>query len=208
MLGYLGDDLEEYARAVHEWSAKPLWWDTACSLLEKVLPLGRVVEIGCNTGRMTEVLEAVAPHAEYRGFDVNDKAIVLATQMYPLRRFEVFDGVQIPCIDGKTRTVICVHTLPHVANPEGLMDECHRILSPYGTLVMLVANQAHDDALVIQNMFTGYKSDPTAHTDYYEKTVRDLLYRFSKIKISYVGRKAYPFLGEGSRQWMQVIARR
>lgn len=64
-----------------------LWMDVA----QRVNPESRVLEVGCGTGQLAEMLHAKGLVA-YRGFDFSDVAVELARSRVPTFRFDKLDA--------------------------------------------------------------------------------------------------------------------
>jgi len=203
-------DLKDYSKAVDEWSTSGQWWRTATALFQtmKIAGSPKVLDVGCNQGALHDVLRAFNPAARYHGVDYNPEAIQLGLEKAPHRQLCAFDGVTIK--ERNVGHVVCIHTLPHTAYPAELLKSMRDTLQPGGKLGMLVANPRHDKWLALDNLLSGYKGDPTIRQMWSETQLHDLVYAagFRNIVITYVGRKAYSFLGDNTRQWFQLIAER
>lgn len=97
---------------------------------------GRLLEVGCGSGRSLQAMRdlgwqvegvdfdpAAVDNARTRGLDV--RLGDLEAQRYPDDRFDA---------------VAMIHLLEHVHDPGGLLRECRRILKPAGRLVAVTPN--------------------------------------------------------------------
>lgn len=199
-------DLADYSRAVADWSKSDQWYETACALFYdmELGASGALLDVGCNQGKLENITRASG--YQYIGIDANPAAIRLSNCEW----VKWFDGKNIPFPTNMFSAVVCIHTLPHVENDIALMKEISRVLQPDRPLGMLVANKWHDFWMTPRNWFTGYRGDPTIFRLYTQKSLKKLLHAagFSYVSLKYVGRPAYSWMGESTKQWIQVIARR
>ena len=90
------------------------------------LPPGRVLDLGCGVGHSYELL---APR-ETVGVDLEPAA--LAGQE---RETHVADMRELPFDDGSFDSVLSVHSLEHIPDPERVLAEAGRVLRPDGSAV-------------------------------------------------------------------------
>ena len=105
----------------------------ACyALAEPFLPAGRVLDLGCGIGHSYDLL---APR-DTVGLDCD--AHVLAAQD---RETVVADMRRIPFEDRSFASVVAVHSIEHVPDPERVLTEVVRILEPEGCAVFATPNR-------------------------------------------------------------------
>jgi len=97
-----------------------------------VLGPGRVLDLGCGTGHSFAEL---APR-ETVGVDAD--AAALAGQP---RETVQADMRATPFADGAFASVVCVHAIEHVRDPERVAAEAARVLAPGGTAVFVTPNR-------------------------------------------------------------------
>ena len=104
----------------------------AYALAEPALGPGRVLDLGCGVGHSFHLL---APR-ETVGVDVDPEA--LAGQA---RETVVADMRALPFPDGSFESVLAVHSIEHVPDPERVLAESARVLEPGGVAVFVTPNR-------------------------------------------------------------------
>jgi SAM-dependent methyltransferase len=97
-----------------------------------LLPPGRVLDLGCGVGHSFELLRP----RETVGVDIDPEA--LAGQR---RETHVADMRELPFPDESFSSVIAVQSLEHVPDPERVLGEASRVLSPGGVAVFVTPNR-------------------------------------------------------------------
>jgi SAM-dependent methyltransferase len=104
----------------------------AYRLCAALLPAGRVLDLGCGVGHSYRELE---PRTSV-GLDVDAGA--LAGQERATVRA---DMRAIPFPDASFASVLAVHSIEHVPDPETVLGEIARVLEPGGTAVLVTPNR-------------------------------------------------------------------
>jgi SAM-dependent methyltransferase len=104
----------------------------AYTLCAPLLPLGRVLDLGCGVGHSYARL---APR-ETIGLDIDP-----ATLVGQGRETVAADMRSLPFADGSFAAVLSVQSLEHVPGPERVLAEARRILEPGGTAVFVTPNR-------------------------------------------------------------------
>jgi SAM-dependent methyltransferase len=94
---------------------------------------GRVLDLGCGTGHSAGELAELGDSV---GVDAD--AASLAGQP---RETVVADLRATPFADGAFASVVCVHAIEHVPDPERVAAEAARVLAPGGTAVFVTPNR-------------------------------------------------------------------
>ena len=81
---------------------------------------GRVLDIGCGDGLLTEALKRIRPDLEFQGIDV----LVRPDTPIPVHRF---DGTEIPDAAGSFACALLVDVLHHAEDPTRLLSEASRV---------------------------------------------------------------------------------
>jgi 2-polyprenyl-3-methyl-5-hydroxy-6-metoxy-1,4-benzoquinol methylase len=103
--------------------------------LDGITP-GRVLEIGFGDGNRMERLIALGWHVE--GQEVDPVSVANARK----RGLKVHEGSLKSCSlpDARYDAIVGSHVIEHVHDPEGMIQECFRLLKPGGTLVLYTPN--------------------------------------------------------------------
>jgi SAM-dependent methyltransferase len=101
---------------------------------------GRVLDAACGAGWGTAVLAAKAAAAV--GVDFSPAAVGDARREHGgLADFHEGDLRELPFGRGEFDSVVCFEAIAHVAEPERVLDELHRVLRAGGTLLISAPNR-------------------------------------------------------------------
>jgi len=96
-----------------------------------------LLDVGCGTGPMIELLATEFPDRRYVGLDLTPKMIEVANaKKIENARFVVGDAEDLPFDDGSFDAVICANSFHHYPNPQAFFNEVARVLRPGGRLVL------------------------------------------------------------------------
>ena len=96
-----------------------------------------LLDVGCGTGPMIELLTTEYPDRHYTGLDLTPKMIEMANAKHLKNaRFLVGDSENLPFSDAEFDAVICANSFHHYPNPQKFFDGVARVLSPGGTFVL------------------------------------------------------------------------
>lgn len=98
-------------------------------------PGGRVVDVGCGTGRAAAELHARG--ANVTGLDVDEHILGLARERWPWLDFRVADAGALPLEDASVAGYRADKVLHSVPDPEAAVREAHRVLAPGGRIVVV-----------------------------------------------------------------------
>lgn len=98
----------------------------------------RVLDAGCGDGRLAKLVKD-RWGAEVYGVDVSRKGVELA-RGFGIKAKVADISKKIPFANNFFDLVICTETIEHVADPDSLLKEIHRILKPDGTLLLTTPN--------------------------------------------------------------------
>ena len=96
-----------------------------------------LLDVGCGTGPMIELLAAEIPGKRYIGLDLTPRMIEVANAKgIDGARFVVGDAEDLPFDDASFDAVICANSFHHYPNPQAFFDGVARVLRPGGKLVL------------------------------------------------------------------------
>jgi SAM-dependent methyltransferase len=96
----------------------------------ETLRLGKVLDVGCGTGRWTARLGAL-------GMDASPAMLRVASGKPGLAgRLAAADATALPVAPARFDTAVCALTLGHVRDQSAAMQELARVLRPGGTLLL------------------------------------------------------------------------
>ena len=102
-----------------------------------------VLEVGCGAG--VDLARFAKGGADVTGVDLAPSAIALARANFEQQglegRFEVADGERLPFPDNSFDLVFAHGVVQYTANPQRLVEECHRVLKPGGEAIFQVYNR-------------------------------------------------------------------
>ena len=100
-------------------------------------PFTDLLDVGCGTGPMIELLAKEYPDRRYTGLDLTPKMIEVAkAKRLPNAEFFVGDSENLPFADESFDAVICANSFHHYPNPQKFFDGAARVLRPGGRLVL------------------------------------------------------------------------
>ena len=100
-----------------------------------LLQAGRVLDVGCGTGVITEEL-AQRTHGTVIGLDVDPEPLAFARQQPGRARYEQGDALSLPYPDQHFDIVICHFLLMWVGDPARAVHEMARVLRQDGTILI------------------------------------------------------------------------
>ncbi|MFE5569230.1 MULTISPECIES: class I SAM-dependent DNA methyltransferase [Amycolatopsis] len=112
---------------------------------------GRVAEIGCGTGRITEYLHQLG--LDIRGVDLSPGMLAVARKWYPHLDFQLGEMPGLSLEDGALAGAVAWYSIIHTPRerlPE-IFADFHRILAPGGHL--LLAFQVGDEVRHIEHAY-------------------------------------------------------
>jgi len=113
-------------------------WQKRLTRIKRMVPSGRLLDIGCGEGSFLELAEIAGYHAT--GTEYSEVAAPIARGR--LRHGNVFLGPlsELLLANNYFDIVTMWHVLEHVIDPKRYLKEIHSILKPDGLLVMAVPN--------------------------------------------------------------------
>lgn len=103
----------------------------------KKYPFQDLLDVGCGTGPMIELLVKEFPDGNYTGIDLTPRMIEVAqAKKLPHTKFLVGDSENLPFKENTFDVVICTNSFHHYPNPQAFFDSVKRCLRPGGRLVL------------------------------------------------------------------------
>ena len=103
----------------------------------KKIDFENLLDVGCGTGPMIELLTQEYPEKHYTGLDLTPKMIETANAKHlPNAEFLVGDSENLPFQNGSFDAVICANSFHHYPNPQRFFDGVARVLRPGGVLIL------------------------------------------------------------------------
>jgi 2-polyprenyl-3-methyl-5-hydroxy-6-metoxy-1,4-benzoquinol methylase len=96
-----------------------------------------ILDLGCNDGAISEGYLARGAR-ELVGVDIDEAAITRARERNgsPNASFIPCGTTSLPLDDSAFDIIICYDVFEHVSQPAAILDECHRVLKPGGTMLI------------------------------------------------------------------------
>lgn len=103
----------------------------------KKYPFQDLLDVGCGTGPMIELLVKEFPDGNYTGIDLTPRMIEVAqAKKLPHTKFLVGDSENLPFKENSFDVVICTNSFHHYPNPQAFLDGVARVLKDGGRLVL------------------------------------------------------------------------
>ena len=100
-------------------------------------PFDTLLDVGCGTGPMIQLLCEKYPERHYTGLDLTPKMIEYANaKRLPNAVFKVGDSENLPFEESAFDAVICSNSFHHYPNPQKFLNGVFRVLKPGGRLVL------------------------------------------------------------------------
>lgn len=109
------------------------------SILEelKKVSFQNLLDVGCGTGPMIELLTSEYPDRYYTGLDLTPKMIEMANaKNLKNAAFLVGDSENLPFQNEEFDAVICANSFHHYPNPQKFFDGVARVLAPGGKFIL------------------------------------------------------------------------
>ncbi|WP_409491550.1 class I SAM-dependent DNA methyltransferase [Amycolatopsis sp. cmx-11-12] len=144
----------DYAELLRDHLAGSIWDRAVLGAYTELVQTaggGRVAEIGCGPGRITEHLHGLG--LDIHGVDLSPEMIAVARKSYPHLDFQIGEMPGLSIEDGSLAGVVAWYSIIHTPRerlPE-IFADFHRILTPGGHL--LLAFQVGDEIRHIEHAY-------------------------------------------------------
>ncbi|MEM7447097.1 MAG: class I SAM-dependent methyltransferase [Myxococcota bacterium] len=171
---YYDDFSRRYDRGRDRESYHQMLDDLELDILQPYAEQGRVLEVGCGTGRLLKPVENVSRLAV--GLDLSPGMLALARK----RGLQVVQGsaLQMPFRDACFDLVYSFKVFPHVPDLRSALEEANRVLRPGGHLVFEVYNPL--SIRYVSKLIAGPKRIGLNHTERDIYTRWDLPWKVSR----------------------------
>jgi SAM-dependent methyltransferase len=128
-------------RMVPEVSGSPVYWQHLYryNFASRFVRGKRILDIACGEGYGAAALQK-AGAAHITGVDISEGTCHHARRKYGID-VRVGSAEQIPLPVASVDTIVSFETIEHVPNPLRFLDECTRVLTPGGTLIISTPNK-------------------------------------------------------------------
>lgn len=100
-------------------------------------PFDNVLDVGCGTGPVIELLAKKYPEKHFVGLDITPAMIEVAqSKGLSNAEFLVGDAENLPFGDEDFDAVLCSNSFHHYPNPGAFLREAYRVLRPSGKLIL------------------------------------------------------------------------
>jgi ubiquinone/menaquinone biosynthesis C-methylase UbiE len=113
-------------------------------IVRRVAKMGkhlRILDIGCGAGQLALALARLKNVSSTMGVDLSAEMVSLAQERAlaagASANYLVADATDLPFSEGAFDVVVTTLSLHHWENPEGVLREARRVLTPGGTLLLL-----------------------------------------------------------------------
>lgn len=114
-----------------------LWHDRKWSVFKRLILSSinspkKILEIGCASGHMTNLLAQLFPNSHIVGIDIYKPAVNEARKRFPEIEFIEADAHNLPFPKTKFDLIVSSETIEHVVDPAKMLHEITRVLKPFG----------------------------------------------------------------------------
>lgn len=99
---------------------------------------GRLLDVGCDGGTLTEKVAARAQPDQVVGVDISAKSLRYTITKRPQFGLAVGDAEELPFRDASFEAIFCSEVMEHLVSPEKMLSEVRRCLTPTGYAVVMV----------------------------------------------------------------------
>ncbi|MCW3020225.1 MAG: type 11 methyltransferase [Solirubrobacterales bacterium] len=118
----------------------------------------RVLDIGCAFGFGSAAIVARGPAARLIvGVERDPDLLERAHRQFPWLPMIDADGGELPLADSCADTVLLLDVIEHVAEPERVLEEAHRVLRPGGTIIVSVPHRGPTRHLDAVNVYAALR---------------------------------------------------
>lgn len=95
-----------------------------------------ILDVGCASGWFLSQLHQNFPKSQASGVDVYKDAITHGKKQYKFLKLVYGDAHKLPFLNESFDLVVCTEVLEHVVDPQGVLKEIKRVLTPNGITII------------------------------------------------------------------------
>lgn len=141
---------------------------------------GRVLDVGCGDGTLSDGISKLAQVTEVTGIDISNTAIEIAKSKYPHVTYRVGEVTNLPFASDAFDIVTAIEVVEHIYDTERMFQELSRVLKPNGRIIITTTDFNRLKKITIGLLFWDRYFYPTnPHIRFYsKKTLIELLHKF------------------------------
>ncbi|MFC1723490.1 class I SAM-dependent methyltransferase [Nanoarchaeota archaeon] len=141
----------------------------------ELCPKGRVLDVGCGTGRM---LNSITGDYDKHGLDIDERVIRYARERDRSTNYQIGDSNDLPYETASFDLVICHSLLHHLPNTGKTIDEMLRVARPEGaTFIRDLSRPSNEE--VLERFYLGFLAF------HYDETNKNLFRKSLKSSFSF-----------------------
>ncbi|MEM3398781.1 MAG: class I SAM-dependent methyltransferase [Nitrososphaerota archaeon] len=146
-----------------------------------------ILDIGCNSGTITNKIFSEANGSIIIGIDVHEAAVKYASRKYKQISFIIADAQSLPFRDRSLDLITCIEVLEHLPYPIRCLEEISRCLRIAGKTILMIPNSRSRLFKIIWFLWVNSvgKVWRYNHLDILDKC--DLINLLEKFRLSVVG---------------------
>jgi len=175
------------------------FWRPEFNIFKKLLPKGKVIDIGCGSGRDALLFNA-DPKYDYAGIDLSEEMLEEAKRLVPDANFQRMNVYNLTFLNENFDGFWAATSLLHIPKPniDSVLAEIHRIVRPDG-IGFISLKEGEGESMFGHD--TGYER---FFVLYSEEEFRRILVRNSfEVLASHVGSRPTT----GDTQWITYMVR-
>lgn len=168
----------------HSWKLKVI------SELIKNKP-NKILDVGCASGWFLDKVNKLYPEAELTGVDASKKAIDYGKKVYKNLNLIHADAHKLPFKDRSFDLILCTEVLDHVVEPEKVLSEIRRVLSPNGIAIVELDDSKNLFFRVIWYIWIHLPGSVWNHAHIHEFNIENLEEMIKKCKFQVIKKKIF-----------------
>jgi len=164
------------------------------------LPFKHLLDVGCGTGMMLDILAQAHPDAALFGIDISTNMLRQAEKrLLGKATLTLGDAENLPYPDQQFDLVTCVESFHHYTAPEKAVSEFSRVLSPAGSLLLCDMRPPSFLRPIINFTMPRFSKGGDVHA-YSEKEIRRFFEKNGLATVSWYRTPAHAFICIASKE--------